>query len=202
MSPLLISTLCLAMVGTSFLSGIFGMAGGMILVGILLAILPVPEAMMLHGVTQTGVERLARTAVVSACSLERDRLLRVRLRDRAAGVVVHALRAEHAGRAAAARRDAVHGPAGAEGLRPNPESLLQGAIYGVALHDADPADRRRRPADRHVLPRRQARPARDRRHQGGVPDLRSRREAHLFRRLIDQAARSIRSSRRSRSSAR
>jgi uncharacterized membrane protein YfcA len=40
------------MVGTSFLSGIFGMAGGMILVGILLALMPVPEAMMLHGVTQ------------------------------------------------------------------------------------------------------------------------------------------------------
>lgn len=52
MSPLLISLLCLAMVGTAFLSGIFGMAGGMILVGILLALLPLPEAMMLHGVTQ------------------------------------------------------------------------------------------------------------------------------------------------------
>src|SRR5262245_13880696 len=52
MTPLMISALCLAMVGTSFLSGIFGMAGGMILVGILLALMPVPEAMMLHGVTQ------------------------------------------------------------------------------------------------------------------------------------------------------
>jgi uncharacterized protein len=40
------------MVGTSFLSGIFGMAGGLILVGILLALLPVPDAMVLHGVTQ------------------------------------------------------------------------------------------------------------------------------------------------------
>ena len=40
------------MVGTSFLSGVFGMAGGMILVGILLVMIPVPEAMMLHGVTQ------------------------------------------------------------------------------------------------------------------------------------------------------
>ena len=52
MSPLLIAALCLTMVGTAFLSGIFGMAGGMILVGILLALLPLPEAMMLHGVTQ------------------------------------------------------------------------------------------------------------------------------------------------------
>ncbi|MBO0753512.1 MAG: TSUP family transporter, partial [Bradyrhizobiaceae bacterium] len=32
--------------------GIFGMAGGLILAGILLALLPVPDAMMLHGVTQ------------------------------------------------------------------------------------------------------------------------------------------------------
>jgi uncharacterized membrane protein YfcA len=52
MSPLLLATLCAAMVGTSFLSGIFGMAGGLILIGILLAILPVPDAMVLHGVTQ------------------------------------------------------------------------------------------------------------------------------------------------------
>jgi uncharacterized membrane protein YfcA len=37
---------------TSFISGILGMAGGMILMGILLAMLPLPEAMMLHGITQ------------------------------------------------------------------------------------------------------------------------------------------------------
>jgi uncharacterized membrane protein YfcA len=52
MSLATIALLCAAMVGTSFLSGIFGMAGGLILIGILLALLPLPEAMMLHGVTQ------------------------------------------------------------------------------------------------------------------------------------------------------
>ena len=52
MNALLIATLCAAMVGTSFLSGIFGMAGGLILVGILLALLPLQDAMVLHGVTQ------------------------------------------------------------------------------------------------------------------------------------------------------
>jgi uncharacterized membrane protein YfcA len=52
MSPILIAVLCLVVVGTSLLSGIFGMAGGMILIGVLLVMLPVPEAMMLHGVTQ------------------------------------------------------------------------------------------------------------------------------------------------------
>lgn len=40
------------MVGTAFLSGIFGMAGGLILIGVLLALLPVPMAMALHAVTQ------------------------------------------------------------------------------------------------------------------------------------------------------
>lgn len=52
MPPLLIALLCLVMVGTSFLSGVFGMAGGLILVGVLLALMPLPDAMALHGVTQ------------------------------------------------------------------------------------------------------------------------------------------------------
>lgn len=52
MTPLLIASLSLAIVGTSFISGIFGMAGGLILVGILLAIMPLPAAMVLHAVTQ------------------------------------------------------------------------------------------------------------------------------------------------------
>ena len=52
MTPLVVSALCAAMVATAFLSGIFGMAGGLILIGILLVMLPVPDAMMLHGVTQ------------------------------------------------------------------------------------------------------------------------------------------------------
>ena len=37
---------------TSFISGILGMAGGMILMGVLLAVVPLPVAMMLHGITQ------------------------------------------------------------------------------------------------------------------------------------------------------
>ena len=48
-TPLLtLVLLCATMVGTSFLSGIFGMAGGLVLVGVLLALMPVPEAMALH----------------------------------------------------------------------------------------------------------------------------------------------------------
>jgi len=52
MTPLLIACLCLIMVATSFLSGLFGMAGGMILIAVLLALLPLPAAMALHAATQ------------------------------------------------------------------------------------------------------------------------------------------------------
>jgi uncharacterized membrane protein YfcA len=52
MTPLLIAALGLLMVGTAFLSGLFGMAGGLILIGVLLTILPLPSAMVLHAITQ------------------------------------------------------------------------------------------------------------------------------------------------------
>jgi uncharacterized membrane protein YfcA len=52
MSTILLLLLTATMTGTAFLSGIFGMAGGMILIGVLLALLPVAEAMSLHAVTQ------------------------------------------------------------------------------------------------------------------------------------------------------
>jgi uncharacterized membrane protein YfcA len=44
---LLLATLC-----TAFLSGIFGMAGGLILMGILLSLVSVPQAMVAHGLLQ------------------------------------------------------------------------------------------------------------------------------------------------------
>jgi uncharacterized membrane protein YfcA len=49
---LLFGILAVSSLVTSFISGILGMAGGMILMGILLALMPLPAAMMLHGVTQ------------------------------------------------------------------------------------------------------------------------------------------------------
>jgi len=48
----LAATLVAAVLTTSVISGIFGMAGGMILLGILLFVMPVAAAMVLHGVTQ------------------------------------------------------------------------------------------------------------------------------------------------------
>jgi len=45
-------TLAVSVLATSFISGIFGMAGGMVLMGVLLAIMPLSAAMVLHGITQ------------------------------------------------------------------------------------------------------------------------------------------------------
>ncbi len=44
--------LLLAALGTSFLSGVFGMAGGLLLMGVFGSFFSVPIAMMLHGYTQ------------------------------------------------------------------------------------------------------------------------------------------------------
>lgn len=53
MGPILFGVvLFLSVLGTSFLSGIFGMAGGLVLMGILLALLPVASAMALHAIAQ------------------------------------------------------------------------------------------------------------------------------------------------------
>ncbi len=47
-----LATLAVSALVTSFISGILGMAGGMIFMGVLLALLTLPQAMVLHGVTQ------------------------------------------------------------------------------------------------------------------------------------------------------
>ena len=132
MSPLLITALCVTMVGTSFLSGIFGMAGGMILVGILLAMLPVPEAMMLHGVTQMASNgwrgllwwRYVRWGAVTpyilgcAAALLLWSLWRY-VPSKPTALLMLGLTPFLARLAPAS-------------YRPNPESLRQGAVYGAA----------------------------------------------------------------------
>jgi uncharacterized membrane protein YfcA len=119
------------MVATSFLSGVLGMAGGLVLVGILLAVLPVPDAMALHAITQMAsngwrgllwwkhVRWRAVAAYLVGCGLamivwgawryvpEKPTALLL------LGVTPFLVRFVPAG------------------LRPNPESLRQGAIYGA-----------------------------------------------------------------------
>lgn len=48
------TAILITVLATSVLSGVIGMAGGMILMALLAFLLPVPVAMMLHGVTQAG----------------------------------------------------------------------------------------------------------------------------------------------------
>lgn len=48
----MVLVLSASVLATSFLSGIFGMAGGMVLMGILLVLLSVEKAMVIHGVAQ------------------------------------------------------------------------------------------------------------------------------------------------------
>lgn len=52
MIPLHLAAFAAMVVATTFLAGVFGMAGGMILMGGLLLLLPVADAMVLHGITQ------------------------------------------------------------------------------------------------------------------------------------------------------
>ena len=61
MSVTLMLGLTSTMVATAFLSGIFGMAGGLILMGVLLTLLPLPEAMALHAVTQVAPADFSKT---------------------------------------------------------------------------------------------------------------------------------------------
>jgi uncharacterized membrane protein YfcA len=54
LSPLLLAAVGATILATSFVSGIFGMAGGLILLGVLLIVMDVAPAMVLFGVIQTG----------------------------------------------------------------------------------------------------------------------------------------------------
>lgn len=132
MTATLAAALCAVMVGTSFLSGVFGMAGGLVLAGVLLALLPLPAAMALHAVTQI------------ASNLWRGLLWRRHVRWGAAWPYVAgslvALGAWSAVRYVPGRPAALL-MLGAtpflvrllpSGLKPDPERLGQGLLYGSA----------------------------------------------------------------------
>nr|MBP8248004.1 hypothetical protein [Phenylobacterium sp.] len=52
MSGALAALILAAVLATATLSGVFGMAGGLILMGVLTALLPVPAALAIHGLVQ------------------------------------------------------------------------------------------------------------------------------------------------------
>ncbi len=132
MTVLVVSVLCATMVATAFLSGIFGMAGGMILIGVLLVLLPLPDAMMLHGVTQFASNgwraalwwRHVRWSTVASYMLGAGAALLAwsfwrYVPDKAVALLMLGATPFLVRLAPAS-------------WRPNPESLCQGALYGAA----------------------------------------------------------------------
>lgn len=131
MSPVLIAALGLLMVATAFLSGLFGMAGGLILIGVLLAILPLPAAMVLHAITQMASNgwravlwrrhiRWRPVAVyLIGCALALGLWALVRyVPDKPVALLLLGVTPFMARLLPA-------------GLRPDPDSVWQGAIYGT-----------------------------------------------------------------------
>jgi uncharacterized membrane protein YfcA len=131
MSLILTAIVCLTMVGTAFLSGIFGMAGGLILMGVLLVIMPVPDAMMLHGVTQMAsngwrgllwIKHVRWSAMASYLAGGAAALVAWSLWRYVPGKAVALLMlggAPFLVRLVPAR------------LKPDPDSIAQGTLYGV-----------------------------------------------------------------------
>ena len=171
------------MIGTALLSGIFGMAGGLILIGVLLVALPAAAG---HGAAcgdPDGVERLAGDPVVAPHRAGRSMAFYV------AGCLV----------SVGLWSITLYVPDKAVALlmlglspfviRAIPEKILprtfgpaQVAVHRPAVDDADAADRRHRSAARHDVPALAARAAADHRHQGRLPGVRPRLQAHLLRR--------------------
>src|SRR5947209_3290191 len=131
MSLILTAVVCLTMVGTAFLSGIFGMAGGLILMGVLLVIMPVPDAMMLHGVTQMAsngwrgllwikhVRWSAMAAYLAGCAVALAAWSLWRYVPSKAVALLMLGGAPFLVRLVPAQ------------LKPNPDSIVQGTLYGV-----------------------------------------------------------------------
>jgi uncharacterized membrane protein YfcA len=130
MTPLMVAALGLLMVGTAFLSGLFGMAGGLILIGVLLTLMPLPTAMVLHAITQmasNGWRALLWRAHI------RWRPVAVYLIGCALALAVWSIARYVPEKPIALLLLGVTPflarltPAG---LKPNPESLWQGSLYG------------------------------------------------------------------------
>ncbi len=115
---------------TALLSGVFGMAGGLILIGVLLTILPLPSAMVLHAITQM------------ASNGWRAFLWRAHIRWKP--VFIYLIGAALALGAWSITRYVPDKPIALlllgvtpfmarltpKGLKPNPESIAQGSFYG------------------------------------------------------------------------
>jgi len=158
------------------------MAGGLILIGVLLALMPLPTAMVLHAITQmasNGWRALLWRAHI------RWRPVFVYLIGCAVALALWSITRYVPDKPIAllaARRDAVHGAADAAGLQARSRERLAGHGLRHDLHGLDADDRRLRAVAGHFLSRRQVRPPRHRRDQGDLPGREPFHQADLFRR--------------------
>ena len=170
------------MVATAFLSGLFGMAGGLILIGVLLTILPLPSAMVLHAITQM------------ASNGWRAFLWRSHIRWRP--VAIYLIGCALALGAWSITRYVPDKPIALlllgvtpfmarltpRNLKPNPDSIWQGSFYGFICMGLMLMTGVSGPLDGHLLSRRQFRPPRGGRDQGRLSGRQPFRQAGLFRR--------------------
>ncbi len=131
MTPIAVLALAVVIVGTSFLSGVFGMAGGIVLVGALLLFMPVPAAMVLHAITQMAsngwrailwwqhVRWPTVIAYISGCLIALTVWSYFRYVPDVATALIFLGLTPFMVKAMPAR------------LKPNPASAQQGVIYGV-----------------------------------------------------------------------
>src|SRR5689334_5842020 len=145
MTTLMALGLSVLMIGTALLSGIFGMAGGLILIGVLLVVFPLPTAMVLHAITQMASNGW-RATLWWPHRVEDDRLQRRRQPGLGRPVVDLALRARQGNGAPdagplAVRRAGDPRKAHAAHLRTG-----AGRRNRLRCHDADADDRRHRAA--------------------------------------------------------
>jgi uncharacterized membrane protein YfcA len=130
MTPLMIAALGLLMVATAFLSGLFGMAGGLILIGVLLALMPLPAAMVLHAITQMASN--GWRAVLWRAHI-RWRPVFVFMIGCAVALAIWSITRYVPDKAVALLLTGVTPfmvRLTPQGLRPNPDSIWQGTLYG------------------------------------------------------------------------
>ena len=139
------------MILTALLSGVFGMAGGLILIGVLLVVMPLPQAMVLHAVTQMASNgwraflwwrhiewKIAAASVVGSVLAVGLWSIWLYVPDRAVALLLLGISPF----IVRAIPDSVLPPP-----RPGPDAGRQ-----RHLHDADAGRGRHRPAARHALP--------------------------------------------------
>ena len=177
----MVAAVAVAALGTSFLSGIFGMIGGLVLMGVLLLFLPVPAAMTLHAITQMTANGWRAACVARARHVARAARLsageRHRLRPAGPGPVFAAEGLD----LSVPRPHAVRGAAAAAGACAGHPPKGRAGAGRLSRDEPACAGGRLRPGARHVLPGAGPGPPPGGRHQGHDPKPGACHQVRLFR---------------------